>query len=351
MKMIKPGFTIYEIPDAQNHDEVLMHIEKIGRVCYKSEDKITIGSANKFLESIRNRKHWAVLEHYIFVLSVPEEIYRNFEYLNDIANIYSDSEYILKSSFLHRTEWLNPNINRWEYLVSFSATTLNYLVNCDTIKDDLDNGILLLYKFMKNLYPEIIVDIDFDTYLPIDSGIRLLSRSEIRALPKWLRDIHDSMSVLFTVDRGISHEIVRHRPASFAQESTRYCNYSNGKFNSEITVIIPSFFDTGIGEMSNSFVFDEWRCSCEVAERAYFKLLEYKATPQQARSVLPNSLKADIVMTATIHEWKHFFDMRCDIAAHPQMREVTCPLLTEANTKNDYYKDLFNNQIKFIKEN
>lgn len=144
---------------------------------------------------------------------------------------------------------------------------------------------------------------------------------------------HCSFTVKFIVDRGVSHEIVRHRVASFCQESTRYCNYSKDKFGNEITVILPCFFDTGMGTSSNSTVYTTWKHSCEVAERAYFNLLEMGATPQEARSVLPNSLKTEVVMTANIREWRHFFKLRTSKAAHPQMREVAIPLLKELQKK------------------
>lgn len=143
---------------------------------------------------------------------------------------------------------------------------------------------------------------------------------------------HSSLSVLFTVDRGVSHELVRHRLFSFAQESTRYCNYGQGKFGSEITVILPLFFDTGMGTASNSLVYDEWKYACLSAERHYFKLLEMGAQPQEARSVLPNSLKTEITITGNYREWRHFFNLRaCDATglAHPQMSEVAKPLLID----------------------
>lgn len=143
---------------------------------------------------------------------------------------------------------------------------------------------------------------------------------------------HSSLSVKFVVDRGVSHELVRHRIASFAQESTRYCNYSKDKFGNEITVILPCFFDTGMGILSNSLVYQEWKSSCEWAEEHYFNLLKMGATPQQARTVLPNSLKTEITITANYREWRNFFKLRTAEASHPQMREVAIPLLKELKT-------------------
>lgn len=135
---------------------------------------------------------------------------------------------------------------------------------------------------------------------------------------------HFSFSIKFIVDRGISHELVRHRVASFAQESTRYCNY--GKDDKEVTFIIPFFLNY------KSEGWNSWQSAMKSAEIEYLKMLELGFTPQEARSVLPNSLKTEIVMTANLREWRHFFKLRAaDITgeAHPQMKEVTIPLLKE----------------------
>lgn len=136
---------------------------------------------------------------------------------------------------------------------------------------------------------------------------------------------HCSFTVKFICDRGVSHELVRHRLASYCQESTRYCNYSKEGFGSEITVIEPCFWET----FSRPWVI--WRDGCEAAEESYFLLLEQGATPQEARSVLPNSLKTEVVMTANIREWRHFLKLRCSPAAHPQMREVALILLEKVH--------------------
>lgn len=135
---------------------------------------------------------------------------------------------------------------------------------------------------------------------------------------------HVSITVKFVTDRGISHEIVRHRLASFAQESTRYCNYSKDKFGKELTFIIPDFLTYG------SEGFKIWKEQMKQAEKTYFAMLEAGHTPQEARSVLPNSLKTELVMTANIREWRNFFKLRAANstgAAHPQMLEITRPLL------------------------
>lgn len=193
MKIIKPSIDILTPIDGT---EILKHIELCGRVCYKSEEKISEGSAETFIANIIKRGHEAVLEHY-------------------------------------------------------------------------------------------------------------------------------DITVKFICDRGVSHEIVRHRLASYCQESTRYCNYSKEGFGKEITVIAPCYLEPGTEGWSL------WQLSCTQAEKAYFDLLNWGCTPQEARAVLPNSLKTEVVMTANIREWRHFLKLRTSRAAHPQMREVAILLRAE----------------------
>ena len=167
---------------------------------------------------------------------------------------------------------------------------------------------------------------------------------------------HASMTVRFIVDRGVSHELVRHRVASFAQESTRYCNYSQDKFGNEITVIEPCFYKeleedlksiikedsvtkdinhnllTFISQNKIAVRYYEWLLGCVHAEKTYFYMLHAGATPQEARAVLPNSLKTEVIMTANMREWRHFFKLRAAGETgkpHPQMLEVAVPLLKE----------------------
>ena len=134
---------------------------------------------------------------------------------------------------------------------------------------------------------------------------------------------HNAISVRFICDRGVSHELVRHRIASFGQESTRYCNYSKDKFGNELTFIKPCFWD------EDSIEFDRWKIAMRQAEANYLELIRLGAKPQEARSALSNSTKTEIVMTMNIRGWRHFFSLRCDTPAHPQMRELTIPLLKD----------------------
>jgi len=125
---------------------------------------------------------------------------------------------------------------------------------------------------------------------------------------------HASASFRIVTDRGITHEIVRHRVASYCQESTRYCNYGKDKFGSEITVIKPP--------MTSDAQEKAWTVACEEAERQYFVMLEAGASPQIARSVLPTCLKTELIMTANFREWRHFLKMRLAGGAHPQIIEI-----------------------------
>lgn len=161
---------------------------------------------------------------------------------------------------------------------------------------------------------------------------------------------HMSITVRFICDRGVTHELVRHRLAAYSQESTRYANYSKDKFGSQITVVIPPWYpDLKPGE----YVFDqlygpmempshkpllsgkhsEWLSAMFSAEETYLRLLEDGELPQQARSVLPNSLKTEIVMTANLREWRHVFGLRCSRAAHQQIQQLMLPLLAELSQR------------------
>lgn len=174
-----------------------------------------------------------------------------------------------------------------------------------------------------------------ELYQQIETGGRICYQSQPKGNPvQFIRNLiarghespleHAGFSAMFICDRGASHEIVRHRVASYCQESTRFCNYSSDKFENEITVIKPFMFE------ENSDKLTLWKTACMFSEMTYFFLLNSGATPQEARSVLPNSLKTQLMMTANIREWRHFFKLRCAKDAHPQMREVALMLYKEA---------------------
>lgn len=139
---------------------------------------------------------------------------------------------------------------------------------------------------------------------------------------------HEKVTVKIICDRGISHELVRHRIASYSQESTRYCNYSRSKFDGELTFILPFMY------LENQTLYDSWYRTCKMIEEEYLFQIENGATPQEARSILPNSLKTEIVVTMNLREWMHFFSLRAQPPAHPQMKQIAIPLLL-------YFRDIF----------
>ena len=141
---------------------------------------------------------------------------------------------------------------------------------------------------------------------------------------------HESISVRVVCDRGVSHEIVRHRIASYSQESTRYCNYTQDRFGSQLLCIdIATGFRYDLDDPADRKKYELWTAAMESAERFYFQLIEAGARPEEARSVLPNSLKTEIVMTMNLREWRHFFRLRTSRRAHPQIAEIASALLEE----------------------
>lgn len=190
---------------------------------------------------------------------------------------------------------------------------------------------------MKIIHPAILIDpeeLSVNKVTKLEKYGRICYKSE-EAITKdsadrFLRSIiknghesvieHEKATVVIITDRGVTHEIVRHRIASYSQESTRYCNYASERFGEEIKLIKPYFYE----ESSTSY--QEWLDTCLAIEKAYLKLVEL-GKPQEARSVLPNSLKTEIVVTFNFREWRHFFKLRCAASAHPQMRQITIPLL------------------------
>ena len=134
---------------------------------------------------------------------------------------------------------------------------------------------------------------------------------------------HEKLTVKFICDRGVTHEIVRHRIASYSQESTRYCNYTKNKFGNELTFIRPCFW------ADDSDEYAVWKQAMEDIEKTYVKLISLGAKPEEARSILPNSLKTEIVCTMNLREWRHFFRLRTAERAHPQIREISVALLDE----------------------
>lgn len=305
MRLIKPSF---EICDQQEGLEgIYKQIERAGRVCYKSEDKITETSAKEFVDRMIKSGHGAMLEHGTVYLKAKTTIY---------GGMGSET------------------------------------VECP------------LYKYSENPYSVVKKDNEcFPDYLYVTTNYRVLVENG------WIDDLkhlceptefHEKrVTVKFICDRGVSHEFVRHRVFSFAQESTRYCNYSKDKFGSEITYILPPWVDERqlgeqssqelliqIGNLSNPTYTQEdlnelyFLFGLASSEVQYFNLVNNGWKPQEARAVLLNSLKTELVMTGFTKDWEHFFKLRDAGSAHPQARELAHPLHMEFLGRN-YLVDLY----------
>lgn len=287
MKLIKPSFEIWEQPSGL--EGVYKQIERAGRVCYKSEDKIAEGTAKAFVDRMIASGHGAMLEHGTVYLKCKTEVINRYIHPED-----GEEEDFNK-------------LEKYEYN-SYSVTN--------------DDGI----------------------YLYVTTNLRVLVEND------WLDDLqyicepteyHEKrITVHFVCDRGVSHEFVRHRVMSFAQESTRYCNYSKDKFGNELTFIQPCWLDderlklyrpyhTVIRDKSLESIFI---ASLNNAEKDYIDLIDLGWKPQEARAVLPNSLKTELVVTGFVSDWNHFFDLRArgtTGAPHPQAKELAEPLMKE----------------------
>lgn len=297
MKLIKPRFEIKE--QESGYTGLLKHIEWVGRHCYKSLDKITEDSAEKFVNMLVNRGHTAMVEH---------------------GTVY------LKYDIIEHGSMNLPNKYHFN---KYSVVTVG-------------NEPLHGYET-----PEYKEKFDGHTYAYITTNYRVLLQND------WLDDLKyqcepsehhvKRVTVKFVCDRGVSHEFVRHRVFSFAQESTRYCNYSKDKFGKECTFIIPSWLDLPEGSYSRGKVYTDLATPYLVKgtpeellllklvgdELDYFDLLDKGWIAQQARAVLPNSLKTELIMTGTIEQWEGFFKLRDAKDAHPQARELAQPLHEE----------------------
>ena len=196
-------------------------------------------------------------------------------------------------------------------------------------------------------YPTLLTFIESIGRTCYKSMSELTKESGEKFIARLIKNGHESVlehghfTIRFICDRGVSHELVRHRNTAYSQESTRYCNYSRDQFGNEITVIKPSFFK------EDDYKYSIWKISMEVSEQHYFMLLKNGAKPEEARTVLPNSLKTEIVFTMNIRELRTFLKLRTSPAAHPQMRELCIDLLKQLH--DDYpifFNDIFNSIIE-----
>ena len=303
MRLIKPYFEIWNQPSSL--EGVYKQIERVGRVCYKSEDKITEDSAKSFVDRMIKSGHGAMLEHGTVYLTIPGE---------------HDPD-----------EW------------GRTAPFLNY------------KGEYTYNKYSKIVYEHykqepVGTQADFCTSIP-RSRRHITTNFRVLVENGWLDDLqyicepteyHEKrVTVHFVCDRGVSHEFVRHRVMSFAQESTRYCNYSKDKFNNELTFIQPCWLDderlklygpyhTVIRDKSPESIFI---ASLNNAEKDYIDLIDLGWKPQEARAVLPNALKTELSVTGFVSDWEKFFRLRSRIAEtgkpHPQAQELADPLMDE----------------------
>lgn len=291
MKLIKPSFEIWK--QESGLEGIYKAIERAGRVCYKSEDKRTEDSAKPFVDRMIKSGHGAMLEHGTVYLAIPMTTYAP-----EAVNIYHNNSYskVNKCNEFIFTDKYGDKVAAW-----CVTTNLRVLVENDCLED-------LEFLCEPTEYHERRV------------------------------------CVHFVCDRGILAEFTRHRVFSFSAESTRYCNYSKDKFGNELTFIEPCWLeDYNYKDNTYNQLFID---SLRFAEAHYLDLLKkwddkipdkrYKTgfrnnpwTPQQARAVLPNSLKTELVMTGFVSDWKHFFDLRCPADAHPQARELAIPLKEE----------------------
>ena len=313
MQVIKAG---YEIVDPLNQMDPVKKIERIARICYKSEDKIGEGTAEKLVRSLIKSNHVAMIEHASLVVEMDEKefgiLYGKATYLERVEGFKRYLRFTCADKNI-----VSGNLRAWrEFLQECSR--------CHLFVSESLNKILRGEK-----YALFFEDIPYDVS-------EIGEAKEVNPCSLVFSDqlVHRDLTVVFKVDRGVSHELVRHRDASFAQESTRYCNY--GTKGGEITVIEPFYLmPDGVRVSTENWSerYGAWVSACEEAEKSYLRMIEDGATPQEARAVLPTSLKTEIAMTSNLREWRHFFSLRaCGSTGkpHPQMLEVAVPLLKEA---------------------
>lgn len=319
MKIIHANATLMDTQKAPYENETpYQFIERIGRTCYKSEEYITNESAIKFVQMMAKSKHYAMLEHYRVIFKIDKTVKQELE--QELAKIRLENpnaDFTL-GSFLKIT----PATEKDTFIVSGSFRTWREIADITQIEYSMislpaisafQNALALNYNALfqetmnRNFYK---VDMfktydEFENYEPNDK----------------IKMAHIPHTVKFVCDRGVTHELVRHRPASFAQESTRYCNYGKDKFGNEITVVEPCFYY----DKEDSKAYQLWYNNSKNGEDTYFALLALGAKPQEARDNLPASVKTELFLTATEDEWQHIIDLRYHGTTgvpHPQAKEV-----------------------------
>ena len=297
MKIMNPSIAIYPLATAET---ALTRIEEIGRVCYKSEHKINEGTAERFVKAIINSGHESVLEHVSFCMELSPEYYANMK--NLIQGMETNDGY---RCFLRFTDLTRPlvsgNVRAWR---DFFKAATRYA------------GISTPCKLLISQHPVLFKEWANTHFCDVaQNGAKIVDASTLTNPVE--RMTHLDFSVKFFCDRGVSHEFVRHRVASMSQESTRYCNYAG-----EMAVInLETAF--GFGEDQELFQkrYQVWLRAMQQAEENYAEMIALGAKPQEARSVLPNSVKTELVLTMNGFGWRHFVGLRDTQAAHPQARE------------------------------
>ena len=302
MNIIQPGYTIEERDELRGG---LAIIERAARTCYKTEDRITEGSAERMVRMLIQRGHEAMLEHgdYIFLLE-DYKILDNIAY--SLRRLMEDGDDVPLLTFtnLNQRPIISGNIRAWRELLASRCGAA--------------------YYFTGAIDPIYTADIIPEDERIDDPRVKQIHYSDLQGFKE--KRVHLRQTVRFTVDRGVSHEFVRHRVMSFAQESTRWCNYSSDRFGRDVTVIEPCYLEPG------SEAYNLWKRQCMSAEVGYFTEMNIGLLPEEARALLVNSTKTELVMTGTLGQWDHFFDMRARQTtgkAHPRAAEVAIPLMNE----------------------
>lgn len=322
MQIIKAGF------ERITEKDPVKKIEQVARVCYKSEDKIKEGSAEKMVKGLVRSKHYAMLEHGSVAIALSSE-----DYISVVAKINEMrfaglTPYIRYSDI--NSHIVSGNLRAWREFIEI----------CVYYRIPVIKGIArILFKYSPIFDDMYNVYMEDGATVPMSKPVEIGDMSDLTPLE---RLVHEDVTIKWVCDRGVSHEIVRHRVASFAQESTRYCNY--GK-SGDVVFIDPSYMWRDMDEEQIKYLKHYWQINIEQAERAYMMMLDRGATPQMARSVLPNSLKTEVVMTASLDEWVHFFSLRAlgtTGKPHPQMEEIAKPAMEAMLQEFPFLKDTYN---------
>ena len=305
MKIVEPSF---EIQDYLDSVSIAARLEACGRICYKSEDKITEDSALPFVSRIAAHGHNSVLEMAVvsFKVNCPPQL--------------------LQELLACQPKYLVVDPVDGGMLVTGSIRSFRELYGRFPRNRVIGNLTGMLAAELPYLFETFFDHQEKAVAQDADADIKRLSLEDVDGLPDTLRRRHRFVSVKFIVNRAVTHELVRHRPCSFLQESQRYCRYNQDKFDNQVTFIKPMFFTEGSEE------YKLWQEAMELTEARYLQLLE-TASPQAARTVLPNSCKTEIIVYCNLEEWRHIFALRTSAAAEPSMREIMIPLQREMAKK------------------